>query len=158
MFYSDLLSAWSKCLSAWSKCGARIETSYFSLNHVLNVPLNYSFPTLVTVSGERAFPARLFACGIKFVKDLIDLTNGSWLRTGDFTFPSIWQRSSLRLLDRELSHAHETLITDFPAFFFTNGLRQSDLPLRDLAASITYPFSMKVNNNTNLFTMSSRSL
>ena len=87
----------------------------------------------------------------QLVKDPIDLRNGSWLQAGDFTFPSIWQRSSLRLLDRELSYVHETLGTDFPAFFCTNGLRHSDLPLRDLAARITSPFSVKVNNNTNLF-------
>ena len=157
-FYYSLPYFYSDILSAWSKCGARIETSYFSLNHVLNVPLNYSFPTSLTVSGNKVLPVRLFACGIKLVKDLIDLTNGSWLQAGDFTFPSIWQRSSLRLLDRELSYVHETLITDFPAFFCTNGLRHSDLPLRDLAARIISPFSVKVNDNTNLFTMSSRIL
>ena len=86
-FYYSLPYFYSDILSAWSKCGARIETSYFSLNHVLNVPLNYSFPTSLTVSGNKVLPVRLFACGIKLVKHLIDLTNGSWLQAGDFTFP-----------------------------------------------------------------------
>ena len=155
-YYFSIPYYYSEVLSAWITSGARIEMSSFSLNHVLNIPLNY--PPIIQCSalGEMAFPARLFACGIKFVKQLLNLADGNWLRVDDFiNRTSFMRRVSLRLLELELSQLHETLTDLFPSFFSSSGLRHRIAPLIDLAQYITSPFSIKINDN-NFFTMTTK--
>ena len=145
-FYFSIPCYYSELLSAWRTSGARIEVSSLSLNHVLNIPLNYPHLAPCTAQGDMVFPARLFACGIKFIKQLLNLTNGAWLRADEFVLPSIMQRSSIRLLQLELSKLHGSLIELFPSFFSATGLRHR-IPLIDLATHITSPFSIKIDNN-----------
>ena len=148
---------YSEVLSAWRSSGAHIESSSFSVNHVLNIPLNYTLLLSCDLNGTMVLPARLFARGIKLVKHLLNLTNGKWLPAENITLTTLL-RPSVRLLELELSWMHKKLSNNFPAFFCSNGLRLSGFPLHHLAANILSPYTVKANDNTNFLITSTKRL
>ena len=143
-FYSDLLHA-------WRTSGARVETSSFTLNHVLNVPLNY----FTSASPRMVFP-RLFVCGIRLIKDIINLQEGTWLEASDIKIPSLLHRISRRIIELELMSARQLIIDNFPVFFTRNGPRHSSLILQTLATRITSPFSIKLKDKKDPLILTTR--
>ena len=128
-FFTTLQCFYSEVLRAWMTSGAHIDTSSLSLSNVLNIPLNFVSLIPPSQEGSQVFPARLFACGITLIKQIIDPVNGRW-RTADTFLPNLVfdttrQRFSQRLVDKELSILKYRLSITFPAFFTSFGLKES---------------------------------
>ncbi|XP_041461539.1 uncharacterized protein LOC121412845 [Lytechinus variegatus] len=159
-FYTSLPCFYSEILRAWGISGASIETSSFTVNHVFNIPLNYYKFLHYTLDGDKIFPARLFACGIKLVKHLVNPNNGTWLRADEVAITSTLQRPSLRLLEFDLSRLHKVISSLFPRFFLNSGLRLSIVSthLHNLAEPINSPFSIITKDNKNILATPTKSI
>ena len=136
-FYANLIRA-------WSFSGARIETTS-SISHVLNLPLNYFGSVKETLYS----PTRLFACGIRLVKQIINFNDGIWIPYCELAGQSVVRCPSLRLLDNELKLLHEAILIKFTTLFHTSGLQTQGKTLQD-AARLSTPYLVTGENNTNL--------
>lgn len=159
-FYTSLPCFYSEILRAWITSGASVETSSFTVNHVLNIPLNYYKFLQYTLDGDKIFPVRLFACGIKLVKHLVNPNNGTWLRADEVVIASTLQRPSLRLLELDLSRLHKEISGLFPRFFSNSGLRLSAASayLHNLTEPVTSPFSIITKDNKNILATPTKSI
>ena len=155
-FFVSLSCFYSEVLLAWKFSGARIQTTS-CINHVFNVPLNYTPLLSRSVDGFLVFPARLFACGIKLVQHTINLTDGSWKYADDFITHAILRFPSRRLLDLELARLHLALSATFPELFSASGLRRSVVPLLS-DISLPRPFIVKTSDNIDMLTIPSKKL
>ena len=156
-FHTSLTCFYSEVLRAWKTSGARIEIQPDCINHVFNIPLNY--PPLLPLSwdGNLVFPARLFECGIKVVKDLVNLTTGAWIQAEDVVLSSNRIRHpSRRLLKQDLAHLHHALCTLLPTVFNSDGFHGNPNLLRDAASSLKSPLEVKVNVSSNALSAPSK--
>ena len=121
------------------------------------MPINH--PTLVPRAQDRSavFPARLFACGTKLIKNFVNPNNGNWIQAKDIAYPSGLRRSSLRLLEQDISHLRSALLSTFPTFFCSVGLRQSKLNRPNHEAPLDSPYPVKIGKHDGL-TASSKGL
>ena len=113
-FFPHLPTFQSELMRAWLKIDARVTTLPSDFHSFVNLPITSHF--FVELDGDKgALTRRLATCGIKLVKDLLNVYTGTW-HPPEFFTSSTTVRISTRCLSndlKEFQHLISSLSKDF---------------------------------------------
>ena len=158
LFDIGMPSYYGEIMRAWRLSGARLEIIHDSVSHVLNLPINTPLIENATDDGA-SLSMRLSTRGVGLVRNLLNFTTGFWKQPNDVISSTSTSRlPSIRILQKQFSSIHTTLISLFPSIFNERGSVLPFSALQNLPLKPDRPLNVIINNMDNAISAPSKSL